>query len=112
MIKKYPFYMKVTVIMFGMVLLSYILLNLRDVLIPLAFALLLAVLLNPLTIFLEKRHFPQVAAIAVSILVAMLVIIGVTYFLFMEIKGFSTEWPVFKEKFGMLFKKIQQFART
>ena len=98
--------------MFGMVLLSYILLNLRDILVPLAFALLLAVLLNPLTIFLEKHHFPQIAAIALSILVAMFVITGVTYFLFMEIKGFSSEWPVFKEKFGMLFKKIQQFART
>ena len=104
--------MKVTVIMFGMVLLTFILLNLRDVLIPLAFALLLAVLLNPLTIFLEKHHFPQVAAIAVSILVAMLVITGVTYFLFMEIKGFSSEWPAFKEKFGLLFKKLQHFART
>ena len=98
--------------MFGMVLLSYILLNLRDVLVPLAFALLLAVLLNPLTIFLEKHRFPQVVAIAVSILVAMLIIIGVTYFLFMEIKGFSSEWPAFKEKFGLLFKKLQHFART
>ncbi|HZZ76480.1 MAG TPA: AI-2E family transporter, partial [Puia sp.] len=112
MLKKYPFYMKVTVIMFGMVLLTYILLNLRDVLVPLAFALLLAILLNPLTIFLEKHRFPQIAAIALSILVAMLVITGVTYFLFMEIKGFSSDWPLFKEKFGLLFKKIQHFART
>jgi predicted PurR-regulated permease PerM len=104
--------MKVTVIMFGMVLLSYILLNLRDILVPLAFALLLAILLNPLTIFLEKHRFPQIAAIAVSILVAMLIISGVTYFLFMEVKGFSNEWPVFKEKIGMLFKKLQHFART
>jgi predicted PurR-regulated permease PerM len=112
MIKKYPFYVKVTVIMLGMVLLSYILLNLRDIMVPLAFALLLAILLNPVTIFLEKHRFPQIAAIAVSILVAMLVITGVTYFLFMEIKGFSTEWPVFKEKFGMMFKKLQQFARS
>jgi len=112
MIKKYPFYLKVTVIMFGMVLLSYILLNLRDILVPLAFALLLAILLNPLTIFLEKHRFPQIAAIAISIIVAMLIITGVTYFLFMEMKGFSSEWPVFKEKIGMLFKKIQQFART
>ncbi len=104
--------MKVTVIMFGMVLLSFILLNLRDILVPLAFALLLAVLLNPLTIFLEKHRFPQIVAIGVSILVAMLILSGVTYFLFMEIRSFSSEWPVFKEKFGILFKKIQHFART
>jgi predicted PurR-regulated permease PerM len=104
--------MKVTVIMFGMVLLSYILLNLRDILVPLAFALLLAILLNPLTIFLEKHRFSRVAAIAVSILAAMFFIAGVTYFLFMEVKSFSTEWPLFKQKFGMLFTKFQHFART
>ena len=52
MVKKYPFYVKVTVIMFGLVLLAYILLGLRDILVPLAFALVLAVLLNPLVVFL------------------------------------------------------------
>jgi predicted PurR-regulated permease PerM len=112
MIKKYPFYMRVTIIMLGMVLLSYILLNLRDILVPLAFALLLAVLLNPFTIFLEKHRFPQIAAIAVAILIAMFFIAGITYFLFMEFKGFSGEWPVFKQKFGILFNKLQHFART
>jgi predicted PurR-regulated permease PerM len=112
MIKKYPFYMKATVIMFGMVLLAYILLNLREILVPLAFALLLATLLNPVTIFLEKYHFPHVMAIAVSILITMIFITGISYFLFTEIRSFSSEWPIFKQKFGMLFTKFQHFART
>jgi hypothetical protein len=38
--------MKATVILFGLVLLSYILLNLRDILVPLASALLLAIGIN------------------------------------------------------------------
>jgi predicted PurR-regulated permease PerM len=112
MIRKYPFYIKVTLIMLGMVLLSYILLNLRDILVPLAFGLLLAVLLNPLTIFLEKHRFPLVAAIAISILVAMLVIAGLTYFLFMEAKNLTGEWPLIKEKFGILFNRLQHFAKS
>jgi predicted PurR-regulated permease PerM len=110
--KKYPFYVKVTVIMLGMVLLVYILLNLREILVPLAFALLLAILLNPITIFLEKHRFPCVPAIAVSIVIAMVLIAGLTYFLVMEIKNFSGELPAFKQKFGMLFAKFQHFART
>ncbi len=110
--KKYPFYVKVTVIMLGMVLLVYILLNLREILVPLAFALLLAILLNPITIFLEKHRFPCVPAIAVSIVIAMVLIAGLTYFLFMEIKNFSGELPAFKQKFGMLFAKFQHFARN
>jgi predicted PurR-regulated permease PerM len=112
MTKKYPFYLKATVILFGMVLLCYILLNLRDILVPLAFALVLSVLLNPLTKFLERHRIPRVMAIAISIIIAMVLIAGVTYFLFMEIKSFSTEWPLFKQKFGLLFNKLQHFART
>ncbi len=112
MTKKYPFYLKSTVIMFGLVLLVYILFNLRDILVPLAFALLLAVLLNPLTVFLEKRRFPPVLAIAVSILIAMAILAAISWFLFMEVKSFSAEWPLFKQKFSMLFTKIQHFART
>src|SRR5450631_3123375 len=109
---KYPFYVKVTIIMFGMVLLVYILLNLREILVPLAFAVLLAILLNPITIFLEKHRFPCVPAIAVAIVFAMVLITGLTYFLFMEIKNFSGELPAIKQKFGILFAKFQHFART
>lgn len=35
--KQYPFYIKSTVILFGLVLLSYSLLTLRDILAPIAF---------------------------------------------------------------------------
>lgn len=112
MIKKYPFYVKVTVIMFGLVLLVYILLNLREILVPLAFALVLAVLLNPLVIFLEKIRCPRVLAIAVSIIITMTFITALTYFLVMEIKDISSDWPLFKQKFELLFNKFQHFART
>jgi predicted PurR-regulated permease PerM len=112
MTKKYPFYVKVTVIMLGLVLLSYILLNLREILVPMAFALLLAVLLNPLVGFLEKIRIPNVLAITIAIIITMIFIIGLTYFLIMEIKEISSAWPVFKQKFGILFTKFQHFART
>lgn len=103
--------MKATFIMLGMVLLVFILSDLREILVPLSFALLLSILLNPVTRLLEKWHFPRVLAIAVSILFAMIVIGGVTYFLFLEIRSFSTELPVFKEKFGELLTRLQHWAR-
>jgi predicted PurR-regulated permease PerM len=112
MIKKYPFYMKGTVILFGLVLFVFILCNLRDILVPLSFAMLLAILLNPLTKLLEKWHFPKVLAIAASIIVAMIIIAGITYFFVIEVRNFSDELPVFKEKFVSMMAKFQHFART
>jgi predicted PurR-regulated permease PerM len=112
MTKRYPFYLKTTVILFGLVLLVYILLNLREILVPLSFSLLLAVLLNPLTMILQKWHVPRLIAISVSIIVAMIVIAGVAYFLLMEVQNFSASLPVFKEKFASLLMKVKHFARS
>lgn len=112
MIKKYPFYMKITVILFGLVLFTFILYNLRDVLVPLSFALLLAILLNPLTKLLERWHFPKVLAIATSIIAAMIIIASITYFFVVQIRSFSDQLPTFKQKFIVLTSKFQHFARS
>lgn len=112
MIKKYPFYLRTTVIMFGLVLVVYILLNLRDILVPLTFALLLAILLNPLTILFEKLRIPRVIAIFLSIILAMVLIAGVAYFLVVEMKSFAGELPVFKQKFSLMVTRLQHFARN
>jgi predicted PurR-regulated permease PerM len=104
--------MKVTVILFGLVLFVYILCTLRDILVPLSFALLLAILLNPLTKLLEKWHFPKVLAIATAIIVAMIIIAGITYFFVVEVRSFSDELPAFKQKFEEMMSKFQHFART
>ena len=110
MLKKYPFYIKSTVVLFGLILCSYALFNLRDILVPIAFALMLSILLNPLTTRLEKWKFPRIAAITVAIVVAMLLIAAVGYFLFIEIGGFSSELPVFKKKFITLIAQAQHEA--
>jgi predicted PurR-regulated permease PerM len=108
MLKKYPFYLRSTVILFGLVLLTYILFNLRDIFVPLAFALLISILLNPLSSFLEKKcHLPTTAAIALSILLAILFISGITFLLFMEMKSFSDQLPVFQKKLTEMSAKAQ-----
>jgi predicted PurR-regulated permease PerM len=112
MINKYPFYLKATVILLGLVLSAYILLCLRDILVPLSFAILLAILLNPLTILLERFRLPKVLAISISIVLAMILIAGIAYFLVMEIKSFSDELPAFKLKLGQMVKQLQHFARN
>src|ERR1700712_368872 len=102
MTKNYPFYIKSTVVLFGLILFIYAIFNLREILVPIAFALMLAILLNPLTILLQKWKIPRVPAIAIAVVVALLVMVGVGYFLFIEISGFSSELPIFKKKFAEL----------
>jgi predicted PurR-regulated permease PerM len=107
MIKQYPFYLKSTVILFGLILFVYAIFNLRDVLVPLSFALLLAILLNPLATRLEKWKIPKVWATALALLAAIVVILGVVYFMTTQIAGFSDQWPTFEKKFSAQFARLE-----
>lgn len=108
MLKKYPFYFKSTVILFGLILLVYALFHLAGAFIPLAFSLLLAILLNPVTNFVEKKaHLPKVPAISIAVLVAILLITGIAFLLVMEVKSFSGQLPAFQQKLTEMGSKVQ-----
>ncbi|MXV14592.1 AI-2E family transporter [Hufsiella ginkgonis] len=96
--KEYPFYLKSTVVLFGLTLLSYALLNLKDILSPIAFSLIIAILLNPLVNRFQKK-MPRALAIAASMLIALVIVSGVIYFLSSQIAHFSDAFPLLKAKF-------------
>src|ERR1700753_8957 len=108
-LKRYPFYIRATVILFGLVLISFALANLRGILIPFSFAIFLAVLLNPLMERLLKWGVPKVAAIAISLIVAILAISGLWYFLGTQMMQFTDQLPVLQKKTGELITKLQQY---
>jgi predicted PurR-regulated permease PerM len=106
---KYPFYIRATVILFGLVLVSFALANLRGILIPFSFAVFLAVLLNPLMERLLRWRLPKVAAIAVSLIVAILLIGGIWYFLANQIVQFTDQLPLLEKKGSELFARAQNY---
>jgi predicted PurR-regulated permease PerM len=110
MLKKYPFYIKATVILFGLILFVFALSHLGDIFIPLSFALMLGILLNPLTQLFQKWHLPHVPAIVLAILLALVFIGGVGYLLYVEIGSFTSQLPLFKKKLAEMGAKFQQFA--
>ncbi len=107
MIKKYPFYVRSTVVLFGLVLFVYCLLYLREVLVPLSFSFMLAVLLNPLNNLFQKWKLPKVPAIIACLLIATLVFALVGYFLFSQMQSFSNELPQLKKKGIELLSNFQ-----
>lgn len=110
-IKQYPFYFKATVILFGIILLVYVLFNLQDILIPLAFAMVFAILLNPLFNWLQNHKIPKILSIIITLLVALIVFGGIMYFLSSQIAKFSDSLPLLKQKFGELTNQLSQWAQ-
>jgi AI-2 transport protein TqsA len=111
MIKEFPFYIKVPVILLGLVISVYILLVLRDILVPLAFASLIAILLNPLSNRLERR-VPKVLAIVFSMLIAIFTVTALMYFLSSQVAHFFDDLDSIEARLSTLLHDIQVWLQT
>lgn len=112
MTKRYPFYFKATVVLFGLTLLVYVLINLKEILVPICFAMMLALLLNRLVLLLQRLNVPRTWSIFISILIAFTALFGVGYFLSTQILSFGDDLPVLKQKFGTLSTEFQVWVDT
>lgn len=108
MVKSFPFYIKAPIILLGLVITVFIMSVLRDVFIPLAFAALIATLLNPLANRFERR-LPKVISIMLSMLIAILVLFGVMYFLSSQIAHFFDNIDAMRQKLSELLHTLQQW---
>jgi predicted PurR-regulated permease PerM len=105
--KKYPFYFRSTVTLFGIILFVYMLFVLQGILIPLAFSLMIAILLNPFVNKLQQKKVPKIPAIIIALLLTILFIAGLMVFISSQIVKFSDNMPVLQQKFSALFRHLQ-----
>jgi predicted PurR-regulated permease PerM len=110
--RQYPFYLKATVILFGIILLVYVLFNLQDIIIPLAFAMILAILLNPLYNWLQRQKIPKTLSIIITLLTTLIVFGGIMYFLSTQIAKFSDTLPLLKQKIDVLTTQLEEWTQA
>jgi len=89
----------------GLVAFFYILYIGHDIIVPLIFSTILAILLNPIVNFFSRK-INRVVSIFLSILLAMVVIAGLFYFIGSQLAMFSESFPLLKQKFNGYFADI------
>ncbi len=88
---RFPIFIITTIfIIFGLI-------QAKNFLFPIALGSLLAYLLFPVANFLEKHHFPRIAAIVTSIILAIIIIFGVFLFISTQIQTMVKGFPDLKE---------------
>jgi predicted PurR-regulated permease PerM len=108
-----PAYLKIAQILLGITVFFYILYIGQDIIIPLVFAIMIAILLNPVIRFLCRIRVPRVPAILLSLIVTMAIIAAIFYFFISQFSLFSESFPKFKNKFLSLFNDAEHWiART
>lgn len=108
-IRTYPFYIKAPMVIIGIYLFFYIMFLLQDILVPFAFAGLIAILLNPLYNRFQKWKINKIVAIVLTLLIAILVLAGVLVFLSSQIVQFGDMIPQLKAKTLSLLHEGQQW---
>jgi predicted PurR-regulated permease PerM len=83
----------------------------QDIIVPLAMAVLLAVLLRPLEGWLTRHGVPKVLSISIAVLLAMLVLAGVAVLLSFQISDFSDELPKLKRNINDAYRDIRRWIR-
>ncbi len=95
---KIPFYAKTTILLIGFFALFTILYIGKSIIVPLVFAIIIAILLSPIVNFLVRRKLHRIIAIGITLVLTFLVIGGFGYILIYQLNRFSQSWPMLVEK--------------
>ncbi len=109
-LKHLPFYLKTTIIIFGLTLICFALFTLKGILAPISFALILAILLNPVVNKLQNKGVNKVVAIFLSLLLALIIVGGIIFFITTQVTSFGENLPQLKIKFNEHLSQLQHWV--
>jgi predicted PurR-regulated permease PerM len=104
-----PFYIKLSHNLLSIVLIGLIIYLGRDILMPLFFAIVLAILLIPVANWLKKIGIPQVPAMLIAIFLALVFIAAIIYFLSSQVANFMGDLPKIKQHLNEHWHTVQQW---
>lgn len=100
-----PFYAKASIFLVGLSVLLAILYIGQDIIVPFVFAVIIAILINPMVNFFVRRKINKLVAIIISLLLVIIVLAGSGVFLFWQISLFSESWPVFVNQISAMINQ-------
>ncbi len=107
---KLPLYAKAILLLIGLLAMLILLYVAKGVIIPLVFAVIIAIVLHPVVNFFVRLKINRVVAIIFALFLAFFVIAAFGALLFSQINRFTESWPAMVEKFTEILNKIITWA--
>ncbi len=104
-----PFYVHFSLMIIGTWFLLYGFYLGKDILVPLGFSFLIAVMLHPLETFFEKHRAPKVIAILLSLFIAVAVLFALFSLLSHQVRLFVNDLPAIKQNLSTFLNNAQQW---
>lgn len=96
---KIPFYAKVTIFLVGLIALLAIMYIAKSIIIPIVFAVIIAIVLHPVVNFFVRKKINRVLAILMTMFLTFLVIAAFSAVLISQADKLGESWPVLVDKF-------------
>ncbi len=93
-----PFYAKITIFLIGAFVFLTMLYIAQDIIVPLVFSIIIAIVLHPLVNFFVRLKINRVVAIVITLTLTFVVIAAFCALLFSQVSKFSDSWPALVDK--------------
>lgn len=108
-----PFYEKLSLVLVGLIALGYLVVEAKDLIDPLIFGFLFAILLLPICGFFEKKlRLPRSIASLLSIIALIGFIGGILYLVGTQISKLADDWPMLKKQVGQSIDDIRGWVEN
>jgi predicted PurR-regulated permease PerM len=105
-----PFYERLSFVLIGLLALGWIVNAGKEILDPMLFGFLFAILLLPISNFFEKRlRLPRSASSFLSIILLVLFITAIVYVVGSQISNLSDDWPMLQQQLIKTTNNIQHW---
>jgi len=96
---KLPLFLKASLLLIGLIALIALLYLARSIIVPVIFALIIAIVLHPVVNFIIRIKINRVVAILITIFLTFLVIVAFGTLIISQVSRFSESLPVLVDKF-------------
>jgi predicted PurR-regulated permease PerM len=108
-----PFYERLALILIGFCVLGYLVVMAKELIDPMIFGFLFAVLLLPVSNFVEKKcHLPRSASSFISILLLVGFVGSIMYLIGAQISNIASDWPMLQSQLKESIANLQGWVQS
>ena len=107
-----PFYERLALILIGFCILGYLVILAKDLVDPLIFGFLFAVLLLPISNFLERKcRLPRSASSFISVILFVGFVAAIMYLVGTQLSNLSNDWPMLLSQIKQSLQNVQEWIQ-
>ena len=109
---QFPLYVKAPLVLLGLALAVFTLHIASEIIFPLFFAAIFAIMLQPVEQWLLRHRVPKLLAITLTVVLGVASLLGLLYFIYLEASQLSSQMPLFKAKFAQTTTQVHEWLQS